>query len=526
MNTTEFVEKQIKATGNTYIKGSLLKKKVPYSILQKEVKKGNLVKKTRYNAARKLAITYYTLPYIEKMEKSIARNVVKHLNEPNVCRNLSEEEINDFIDAFEKEQSEKLGFEMHLHEEQRLAVHMAVNQHMCIITGGPGTGKTSVINAIRYVENHRMDKEPEIIFTAPTGKAARRITESVGVPSKTVQKQIEANDYTDTPVCVTSYLMIVDEISMLDTITMYQLMRAVDGPMKLILVGDVDQLPSVGFGSILNDLIQSGVLPVTKLEKTFRQASDSCLAANIAYIRKGYAGLVKGDDFRIYTDFDESKIVQTLLDATLDARKRYGAENVILLTPYRRKGLTCANEMNKLLQEALNPSATCVDAIITDEDEEGEEYTLRVKFKVNDPVMQLRNRKDCPIANGDVGMVKEIYEDDSIFVDFGHYTKIYTKNELKELNLAYAMSVHKSQGSEYACVVTCVLPEHEQLLSRNMIFTDITRAKKEAIFYYNEESLKKALTVESAYIRDTFLCEELQYESKKYALIHSATAIA
>jgi len=518
MNVVERLEKMITATGSTYIKASELKKYVSYKEIAKCVNNKSIVRKYLNGN------TYYSLPYIQKMEKSIARNVVAHVYESNILPDLAEDEINCLIDKFEQEQSALMGFEFKLHFEQRNAVHMAVNSHMCIITGGPGTGKTSVINAIRYVENNRCKGYiPSILFTAPTGKAARRITESVGVPSKTVQKQIGANEYKDTPYLVTADIMIIDEVSMLDTVTMYQLMRAVVNKLKLILVGDVDQLPSVGFGAILRDLIDSRVIPVTKLEKTFRQGAETGLAKNIALLKKGNSSLISGDDFKIFTNFEEDNLVETLINDVIQARSVYGDMGVILLTPYRRKGSTCANVMNLLLQEALNKSSKEIKTTIIDEDDEGQPYELKVRFRKNDPVMQLKNRDDCPIANGDVGYIVDIYPNNSMVVNFGHYEKIYRYHELKELNLAYAMSVHKSQGSEYPCVLTCVLPEHHQLLNRNMVYTAVTRAKKEIRIYYDKKSLSYALDVEGGYIRDTFLCEEIQYQNKKYVLIQSAS---
>ena len=396
---------------------------------------------------------------------------------------------------------------------------------MCVLIGGPGTGKTTVMNAIRYCEERKYDgfRKPEIIFTAPTGKAARRITESVGVPAMTVQRQIGANELGDTPHIVSGDFMIVDEISMLDTITADHLMRAVDPKMKLLLVGDVDQLPSVGFGSVLRDLIDSGVIPVTKLEKTFRQKDGSVLANNIAYLRVGYAGLEQGDDFKIYPA--EGDMVKKLLDEFVASVDKWGLKNTVLLTPYRRKGETCANRMNSLIQQTINAKAKGIQTVITDEDEDGNPYTLDVCFRVGDPVMQLKNRKDCPIANGDVGYVVNVWpEKETVTVDYGHYKKTYHKDEFNELNLAYAMSVHKSQGSEYKCVITAALPEHKLLLNRNMVYTAVTRAKKECIVYADEDCLKSALTVEGGYIRDTFLCEEIRYENKKRNLIVSSKA--
>jgi exodeoxyribonuclease V alpha subunit len=472
--------------------------------------------------SRKNGVSFFTLPYVKKMEESIAKNIVKHVTTPTALPPLSDEKLDAFITEYERQETEKLGFPFALHEEQRNAVHMAVNSQMCIITGGPGTGKTSVINAIRFVELHRQEKPPMILFTAPTGKAARRITESVGVPSKTVQKQIGANEYEDEPDAISPYMMICDEVSMLDTVIAYQLMRALDYDSKLILVGDVDQLSSVGFGSVLRDLIESRVVPCTKLEKTFRQGAETKLAGNIALLKAGFPGLEAGDDFKIITDFDESNMQHVLINAVLEAYSRYGVRDVILLTPYRQKGSTCANIMNRLLQDAVNPDGAQIETSVIDEDDDGNQYMLEIRLRVGDPVMQLKNRNDCPIANGDVGYIGAVYEDHSVYVDFDHYTKIYEEEELSELTLAYAMSVHKSQGSEYKCVVTCILDEHKLLLNRNMVYTAVTRSKKECVMFYRQDVLESALSIEGGYIRDTMLCEEIETAYKKYLLIKSA----
>lgn len=467
----------------------------------------------------------YSLPFIESMEKSIAKNIVRQLSYQR--KNLAEDIINRLIDDFETESESIMGFHCELHEEQRNAVIMAVNCNMGIITGGPGTGKTTVVNAVVYVENHRPDraKKPFIRFTAPTGKAARRITESTGFNASTVQREIGANDYEDIPKSINCDIFIVDEGSMIDTVVMYQLMRALDTGVKTLILGDVDQLPSVGIGSVLRDLIDSKVIPVVKLEKTFRQKGDSYLATNIMYLQKGYGKLDQGVDFSIIEDFDDDSIVESLISTVIEEREIYGGDGVVLLTPYRRKGKTCANRMNALLQERLNPTSVKVEADILDTDEEtGEDYILHVILKVGDPVMQLFNLESDPIANGDVGVVTNIYTDEAIRVDFGHCDKIYETKELSQLSLAYAMSVHKSQGSEYPCVITCALPEHKQLLNRNMVYTAVTRAKKECVFFVKEEVLQSALKIEGGYIRTTCLCEEIQYEDKRRKLVMSTVA--
>ncbi len=519
------LEEMLSGTGNTWIPGEELfkqKKRLSYDRFKEALENKEIIQRS-YRGKK-----YYTTPAIYKMERSIATNVVRHAAIPNKLPNLTNEEIDALIDEFEAQSEKTMGFRCTLHEEQRNAVKMAVNSHICIITGGPGTGKTTVINAIMFAEKHRSDTKPVIRFTATSGKAARRITESVRVPAKTVQKFIGANDYKDTPYLIECGIVVVDETSMLDTVTLYQLMRALSDDTRLFLVGDVDQLPSVGVGSCLRDLIFCGVVPVTKLEKTFRQKEGSCLAENINYIRHGYEKLEKGEDFKVISDFDDNKIVDSLVSSVLDARERFGGENVVLLTPFRRKGSTCSNNMNRVLQDIINPRkpGKYIDAEVRvkadiDDVNNGEDYTQLISFRVGDPAMQLVNRQDCPVANGDVGVITNIHNDE-IVVDYGHFVKIYEPEEYSELSLAYAMSVHKSQGSEYKCVVTCILPEHKRLLNRNMVYTDITRAKQECIFYCKGDTLASALEKEGGYERTTFLCEEIENAKRRYDLLCTA----
>ncbi len=511
----ELIEKLITSSGSTYVGFDELKRRyINKEELIEACKNHEL--NYRVKDFKGYKSFYYTLPYLRDCEKTIAKKVVERVNTPNKQKNLSEEELDALIKEYEETSGKQLA------DQQAQAVKMAANSHMAIVTGGPGTGKTTTLNALRYVEAHRGDKKPFEVFLAPTGKAARRMTEAVGVEAHTIQSEIGANEYEDNPYIIDADIVYVDEISMLDTVVMYQLIRCLTPSTRLIMLGDVDQLPSVGAGAVLKDLIESTVVPTTMLDKTFRQAEGSVLMENIKYIRNTpadrvaqqadscFIGMTEGDDFVSVLNYDEENIVEELKNTYIQALNEYGEDNVILLTPYRKKGATCANEMNKVLQRELNHSKISVEATIVDTDEDGEEYELDVLFKLGDPVMQLVNRFDEPVANGDVGRIVAIYTDNAIDVEYPHYTKTYEVDELKELNLCYAMSVHKSQGSEYKCVITCALPEHERLLNRNMVYTAITRAKQKCIFYCSKQTLKIAMSKEAAYERTTFLEKELR----------------
>ncbi|MBO5620100.1 MAG: AAA family ATPase [Butyrivibrio sp.] len=453
---------------------------------------------------------YYTLPAIAKQEKEIAKYAVirAHYNE-DVRTIYPKEFIDLFIGFFEDEEKIKLD------EWQKEAVYEAVNNNLFILTGGPGTGKTTTLKCILYCFEH-IHKTKDIIFTAPTGKAARRITESVGRPACTVAKALGLKDENSVPKKLNHSCMIVDEISMLDTATAHALFSALSLDTALILVGDVDQLPSVGYGSILRDLIDAG-LPCTKLEKTFRQASESGLFANIEGIKSGlHAGFEERDDFKVLKAKNTSEAKDIMVMNFLDATKKYGLDNVVCLTPYRRKGDACAIKLNSILQDIINPAKEgSLCASYTTEEEDG--YRYDTVLRVGDPVMQLVNAEK--VANGDVGTVCEIdKENQRVRVKFIDCTVSYGLNQLSQLSLAYAMSVHKSQGSEYKCVVTSALSDDLKMLSRNTIYTAVTRAKKECIVVTNGDAAKKACERESGYERITRLCQEIEFQEARYEL--------
>lgn len=453
---------------------------------------------------------YYSLPEISRQEKKIAQCAVvrTHYNE-DVRRTYPKAFLDMYISLYEEQEG------INLDEWQKDAVYQAVNNNLFILTGGPGTGKTATLKCILYCLRKTLKTE-DIIFTAPTGKAARRITESVGCPACTVAKALGLRDETSVPKKLNNACVIVDEISMLDTVTACALFSATSLDTKLILVGDVDQLPSVGYGSVLRDLIDAG-LPCTKLEKTFRQASESGLFANIESIKSGlHTGFEERDDFRVIKAKNTSEAKDIMVRAFKEAADKYGINNVVCLTPYRRKGDACAIKLNGILQDIINPpkdKGQCV--IYTTEEEDG--YRYEQKLRIGDPVMQLVNAEK--VANGDVGTVCEIdKEHQRIKVKFIDCTVSYGMNQLSQLALAYAMSVHKSQGSEYACVITSALTDDLQMLSRNTIYTAVTRAKKKCIMVTDNGAAKKACKKETGYERITRLTDEINYQKARYKL--------
>ncbi|WP_026658235.1 ATP-dependent DNA helicase [Butyrivibrio sp. AC2005] len=453
---------------------------------------------------------YYSLPEISRQEKKIAKNAVvrTHYNE-DTRTTYPKSFLDMFIALYEEQEG------INLDEWQKDAVYRAVNNNLFILTGGPGTGKTATLKCILYCLRKTLKTE-DIVFTAPTGKAARRITESVGCPACTVAKALGLRDETSVPKKLNNACLIVDEISMLDTVTACALFSATSPETKLILVGDIDQLPSVGYGSVLRDLIDAD-LPCTKLEKTFRQASESGLFANIAGIKSGlHAGFEERDDFKVLKAKNTSETKDIMVREFLEAADKYGTSNVVCLTPYRRKGDACAIKLNAVLQDIINPpknGSLCVT--YTTEEEDG--YRYEQKLRIGDPVMQLVNAEK--VANGDVGNVCEIdKEHQKVKVKFIDCTVTYGINQLSQLALSYAMSVHKSQGSEYPCVITSALSGDLQMLSRNTIYTAVTRAKQKCIVVTDDETAQKACKKETGYERITRLSEEINHQKSRYEL--------
>ena len=452
----------------------------------------------------------FTLPKIRWLEEDTARYAVARLHYRKVVP-VEEKVLNMLIGMYEASEGVKLD------GLQKNAIIQAVNSQLFVLTGGPGTGKTTVLKGISFVLKAVFNTK-DVLFLSPTGKAARRITESTGEMAYTAASAMGLSTEDSKPQKLSNKVVIVDESSMLDTITAHALFSSLDLDSKLILVGDVEQLPSVGYGAVLRDLIDAGV-PCVKLTKTFRQASESGLFANIEQIKVGLKeGFVERPDFQVFHVSDTDEARNTMVQEYLDAVKLYGKEGVVLLTPYRKYGDICAIQFNRILQHLLNPgNGKKVSYTIAEENG----YKYSVELHEGDPVMQLVNTSSA--ANGDTGFVKEINTSGKyVIVSFGFCTKRYNWRTLGEITLAYAMSVHKSQGSEYPCVITSAMPEDMAMLSRNTIYTAITRAKKECRVITSGDTAQKACGIEAGYERITGLCEDIRHQEGMYHLLSAA----
>ncbi|VFQ43889.1 SF1B family DNA helicase RecD2 [Desulfoluna butyratoxydans] len=414
--------------------------------------------------------------------------------------------------VFEDPQGEVAAMEkrlsMRLAPRQREAVQGALSSKAMVITGGPGTGKTTIIKAILKIY-HKAGAR--MLLAAPTGRAAKRMTESTGFTSKTIHRLLEFSFQKggfqrnrENP--LSCDVLVVDEASMIDVPLMFNLLKAVPDTATLILVGDVHQLPPVGPGNVLRDIIASTCIPVTTLTEIFRQAEKSLIVVNAHRINKGekpFSGTREpGGDFFIIERNDPEAVARTIVE--LVARRiprRFNLnpmEDIQLLTPMHRGSLG-GERLNQLLQDTLNPRPPGAP------DEAG------FRFRLGDKVMQLKNNYDKDVFNGDIGRVVEADPAAKrVTARFDDNQVTYEAAELDEITLAYAVSIHKSQGSEYPAVVIPVSTQHQIMLQRNLIYTGITRGKELVVLVGSYKALAIAVRTNKTIKRFTRLTELLQ----------------
>ena len=418
-------------------------------------------------------------------------NTAAMLKQLDVTYDVPDIEIEAAIRNIEKKT------EMELDEHQAEAVKEAVRNGLLVITGGPGTGKTTTINTIiKYFELEGMD----IFLAAPTGRAAKRMSETTGYEARTIHRMLELNGGMDTGSTagfernernpLETDVIIIDEMSMVDISLMYSLLKAVVAGTRLILVGDVNQLPSVGPGSVLKDIIDSGAFHTVKLTKIFRQASTSDIIVNAHKINNGEEVSLdnKSMDFFFLKRYDADKIINVTLQLIKQKLPKFvnaTEYDIQVLTPMR-KGLLGVERLNGILQAYMNPA---------DKSKREKEYRGTI-FREGDKVMQIKNNyqieweirtkfglcvdKGMGIFNGDTGIIEEINDfAETMTISFDEGRKVeYPFKLLEELELAYAVTIHKSQGSEYPAVVIPLLSGPRMLMNRNLLYTAVTRAKK------------------------------------------------
>ena len=424
--------------------------------------------------------------------------VAKRLHEINtIPESLSVPEIG-LLDRVQK----KAG--IFYDEVQQNAIRTALHSKILIITGGPRTGKTCTTLGIILAFQEAGAK---ILLAAPTGRAAKRLTETTGLEAKTIHRLLEVKPPEGYQRCESNPLegdiLIVDECSMIDLLLMHHLLKAIPDGMRLILVGDVDQLPSVGAGNVLRDCIESNCFPVVRLTKIFRQAQSSRIITNAHRVNCGQmpdcSNGRDSDFFFIEKEDPESAALEIveLVKTRLRAHYHVPASAIQVLTPMQRGAVGAAN-LNLSLQNAINP-----DKIFLTHG--------GIQYRCGDKVMQIRNNYEKEVFNGDIGLIDSV--DPSareLTVRFDARTVLYDVSELDELILAYAVTVHKSQGSEYPIVVMPVMMSHYIMLQRNLIYTGITRAKKLLVLVGTKKALGLAVRNSTVAKRNTRLSERLQ----------------
>ena len=381
------------------------------------------------------------------------------------------------------------------------AIKTAAQSKILVLTGGPGTGKTTTtLGIIKAFQT----AGASILLAAPTGRAAKRLSEATGLEAKTIHRLLEVKPpegyQRNEENRLEGDVLIVDECSMIDIMLMYALLRAMPDTMTLILVGDVDQLPSVGAGNVLRDVIESGVFPVVRLTKIFRQAASSRIITNAHRINRGLMPDIsngKNTDF-FFIEIEEPELAaQEIVTLVKDRLPRaYKTRDIQVLTPMQR-GVVGAANLNQVLQQAVNPDS----------------HGIRrggVEYRLHDKVMQIRNNYDKEVFNGDIGTVISVnLEDRELVIRFDDREIAYDATELDEVVLAYATTIHKSQGSEYPIVVMPVLMTHFVMLQRNLVYTRVTRAKKILVIVGTKKALAMAVRNVTVDKRNTLLAERL-----------------
>ncbi len=414
-----------------------------------------------------------------------------------------------------------------MHEHQKQAVEIAINNAVSVITGGPGTGKTTIVKCILQILKS-MGKRVKLM--APTGRAAKRLSESTGEDASTIHRALEMTGGEDNRFFFNSQTklsydaIIVDEVSMVDSQLMYYLVRAIKRGAKLILVGDKDQLASVGAGNVLGDIIESGCFATIKLTQIYRQSEDSLIIVNAHAINNGDMPKLdnKSRDFFFERREENTGVLESIIDmCTTRIPKYLGVESsaVQVLAPMK-SGLVGIDNINSKLQEKLNPQSLSKSELASD----------KVIYRVGDRVMQISNNYErswvrdgvfgAGVFNGDIGIIKDIdIRTNEVIVAFedGRIAR-YVKSDLGELTLSYAITIHKSQGSEFDVVIIPVVSGPPMLLTKNLLYTAVTRAKKMVVLIGTKQCIARMVKNKHVTVRYTMLKYFLQEDGEPYEI--------
>ncbi len=439
---------------------------------------------------------------LDTAEEELAASLAGEMRAGHPCREIDVQKAIVWVEGH-------IGME--LAAGQRNAVRVAARSGAMVITGGPGVGKTTVINAI--VKIFRA-KKLRVVLAAPTGRAAKRMAEISGMPAGTIHRLLEFDPKIggfrrDARNPLDGDIFIIDEVSMLDVTLAWRLIRAVPRDAAVILVGDVDQLPSVGPGCVLRDIIQSETIPVCRLTEVFRQAARSSIITNAHAVNSGRMPDYPRDkvaspsatDFYFVPAEDPDAGVELIRRLVCeDIPRKFGfhpLDDIQLLSPMQRGGLGCHN-LNRVMQEALNSAGEGIER-------------FGVTYRAGDKVMQIVNNYDKDVFNGDIGIVRKIDPvEKEVAVRFGERILTYDVRELDELVHAYATTIHKAQGSEFPAVVMAVHTQHYPLLERNLLYTGITRSRRLVVLVGTERAMAIAVNRKGARHRITLLKERLR----------------
>jgi len=428
---------------------------------------------------------------VYRVETECAKDIVRIATEKTAAEVLK---IAQKLKEWEKENG------ITLDDEQKRAVFLALtSKQLVVVTGGPGTGKTTVIKAI--ADLYEQDINSNIVFMAPTGRAARRMKETSGRNSHTIHSylNIRENATPEDEVIINNSLIVVDEFSMADSEVAGVLFSSIGKKNRVVIVGDPDQLPSVGAGAVLRDILDCEAIPHIKLQRIHRQAADEKIIENVTKINAGDGNIEEGSDFKIFEHSSMEDVKNVMIEQYQKAVKQYGIDKVMCLCPYIEH-TAGTKDMNRSLQDIINPGSPD-DKELTAHD---------VTFRVGDPVMHLKNEEN--VSNGDIGYVDSVNVDEkSLVADINGELLSYDKDDLKRLTLAYATTVHKSQGSEADVVICCFTNYHRAMLYRNLPYVAFSRAKKLCIFVGERSAIHAAAANKAKNERVTLLGRYIKY---------------
>ena len=512
----QFVLEEARDAGNLYLTEEVLLERA-YTMLSERVPE-DAVTESMVRKAYSEMCTYgklrleqkkVYLPQFFKYEDNTAKIIAKMLQKTE----KNQPKLEEFLQEAQKENG------ILLSDKQAEAVCMCIKNQFSVITGGPGTGKTTVLKVILSVYQ-KLFKGKDILLAAPTGRAARKMAESTGFyHASTLHSAlglISEDMFYDENTVLNADFVIVDETSMVDMQLAYYLFDSLGPKTKVLFVGDVDQLPSVGAGNVLSEIISSGIVPVTVLDMVFRQKDTSRIPLNAQSIKNGETKLLYGDDFVFLPAENDEEAANVIREEYSKQVSKYGLEQVQVLTPFRLKSDAGAVRLNQVLREMINP---CMDKRL-----ELSSGMRTIRYK--DKVMQTKNMDD--VSNGDIGFVSAIEREDEfpITVTFSDdRIKRYTADEMGCIDLAYAMTIHKSQGQECECVIIPMLSMFYVMLQRALIYTGITRAKKKVILVGQKRALFTAIHRNDNVRRNTALAERICSEYEKLCVKKSKKAV-